>query len=43
MLGSRFTKRDKRHMLKCAKNLWSIYNNILKKEVIFKYIKFKKI
>lgn len=33
MLGSKFTKRDKRYMLKCAKNLWSIYNNIVKKEL----------
>lgn len=34
MLGSRFTKRDKRYMLKCAKNLSCIYNNIFKKQVI---------
>ncbi|CAF0841449.1 unnamed protein product [Brachionus calyciflorus] len=33
MLGSKFTKRDKRYMIKCAKNLWSIYNNILKREL----------
>lgn len=40
MLGSRFTKRDKRYMLKCAKNLCSIYNNILKKQVInFSFVK----